>query len=158
MQNIIYGRIIDMNFVPSNRADWVQFLTVNEDKDVVVKKTTYTRTDAQNNALHKYFEMVSTALTEKGLTFDYNMGKKVVKLEWTPTLVKEAMWKPIMKALTSKTSTTQMDKVEDINKIYDHINRFLSETYFIYVPFPSEVKEDKLVENYPINDKEITAF
>src|ERR1039458_6071138 len=128
--NLLYARVLDMNIVPSNRVEYIDFLTRNEGKDIQIKRTTYIRTDAQNNSIHKYFEMVSTALSEKGLTFDLNMGKKVVKLEWTPNLVKEAMWKPIMKALCGKTSTTQMDKVEDINKIYDHINKFLSENFF----------------------------
>ena len=140
-----------MNIVPDNRKEWSQFLLDNEGKSIQIKRTTYIRTDAQNNSIHKYFEMVSTALTEKGLTFDLKMGEKIVKLDWTPNLVKEAMWKPIMKALVGKSSTTQMDKVEDINKIYDHINKFLSENFFIHVPFPHEEKDESMkpVDNYP---------
>lgn len=142
---LVYGKIKDMGIVPNSQREWLDFLEINENKDVQIKRTTYVRTEAQNNAIHKYFEMVSTSLTEKGLTFDLKIGGKIVKLDWTPNLVKEAMWKPIMKALVGKSSTTQMDKVEDINKIYDHINKFLSENFQLHVPFPHEEKEKEIV-------------
>lgn len=153
MSNIIYGKVISMKLVPSNLKEYMQFLENEEGKSWVLQRTTRTRTDVQNRALHKYFEMVSTALSEAGHTFDLTIGKKIVKLEWTPTLVKEAMWKPIQKALIGKSSTTKLDKTTEINQVYEHINRFLSnKPICIYVPFPHEDKKVEPPQNYPENN------
>jgi hypothetical protein len=139
----------------SNKREIFDYLLSVDGKklSVNIERETGVRTGTQNNALHKYFEMVSTALSEAGHTFDLTIGKKIVKLEWTPTLVKEAMWKPIQKALFGKGSTTKLDKTTEINQIYEHINRFLSnEPICIHVPFPHEDKKVEPPQNYPENN------
>ena len=142
----LYIKIKDQNLVPFNQKEWAEFLRT--DGDVFCKRTTRTRTDAQNNSLHLYFEMVSRALDEKHFTFGLMIGNKSIQLEPTPTFVKEGIWKPIMKALLGKKSTKELNKTSDIDKIYDTMNKFLSEApFFIHVPFPNEEKvETKVLE------------
>jgi len=92
------------------------------------------RTSQQNRALHKYFAMVATALSESGQDV-----KKVIKTDvpWTAESVKELMWKPILKAVLNKDSTTKMTK-DEIDKVYDIMNRALGERCGISVPFPNK--------------------
>jgi len=142
--NLIYGRIKDGAIVYDNQKEAEFFLRSNNGKIIQTKRTTYMRTEQQNSALHKYFSIIADELTKLGLTFDFKLGDKIVKLDWTPALVKESMWKPIQEALTGKQSTTQLDKTSEIDIVYEHINKFLSgEPFFLYIPFPA--KEEKAV-------------
>ena len=99
-----------------------------------LKKPKLTR--SQQNALHKYFELLAEALNSAGLDM-----KKVLKpgvaIPWSPISVKEFLWRPIQKACLGKQSTTELNKFEDINIVYDTLNRHLSEKFYISEPFPS---------------------
>lgn len=94
------------------------------------------RTLRQNSSLHKYFEMLSDELNSAGLdvkkTLEYS-----VSIPWTPTSIKEILYRPIMIAITGKESTTELE-TKDLNLIYDTINRYLSEQFGLHVEFPSE--------------------
>ncbi|WP_345985299.1 hypothetical protein WCX49_11900 [Sulfurimonas sp. HSL-1656] len=91
------------------------------------------RTLQQNRALHKLFSLISDALKESGQDI-----KTVIKADvpWTPDHVKELMWRPVMKMITGKDSTTKMTK-QEIDEVYDVLNRALGERCGIHVPFPS---------------------
>ena|SRR3990167_4400381 len=99
-------------------------------------KTEKLRTIQQNRAIHLYCTQVAEALNAAGLDM-----KKVLKpgvdIDWTGIGVKEYLVKPVLKVKTNKKSTTKMDTM-DINGVYDVLNRFLSEKFKIYIPFPSE--------------------
>ncbi|WP_201353834.1 hypothetical protein [Hydrogenimonas urashimensis] len=92
------------------------------------------RTIKQNAAMHLYFTMVADALNEAGLDM-----KQVIKADvpWSPSSVKEVMWKRLQKAMLGKESTTKLKK-EEIDKVYDVMNRLLGEKFGIHVPFPSK--------------------
>ena len=92
------------------------------------------RTYQQNRALHKYYDWVATALSDAGLDI-----KHVIKADvpWTMDSVKNLMWRPIQKALLGKESTTSLKKNE-IDTVYEVMNRLLGEKYGIHVDFPSE--------------------
>jgi len=57
--------------------------------------------------------------------------------------IKEMIWKPIQHSLFGKKSTTELLRSEEIDKIYDVINKHLAENFLIEIPpFPSlEIKE-----------------
>ena len=155
MTTLVYAKIVDMSVKPSNIKEWANFLQDNEGKDVQIKRTTYTRTDAQNNALHKYFELLANEMSKAGYQFHMKLGSKDVKLDWSPSLVKEAMWKPIQRSLLNKSSTTELNKTEDINTVYDHINRFVSEELHIHIPFPTEEKDDRPMPKADVDSDEL---
>lgn len=107
---------------------------IDNDIEIIINKK---RTLKQNNSLHKYFELVSDALNEKGLDFT-QIFKNPVAIMITPEIVKECMWKPIQKSMFKKESTTKLNKKEEIDKIYDVMNKFLSEKFGIYIEFPNK--------------------
>lgn len=153
-----YGRIKELSFKPEKPMDWLQFLELNDGEKVMVDVTreTKVRTPQQNSALHLYYTHLAKELNEKGLTCRYILGTKEVQLDWTVELIKEMIWRPIQIALTGKKSTTSLDKVSEIDVVYEHLNRFFSnEPFCIHVPFPSEENKPK-IENYPHRTDETT--
>jgi hypothetical protein len=95
------------------------------------------RSAPQNAALHLYFEHLAKELNDGGYSVQLVL-KQVVDLEWDGTKVKELIWRPLQKALIGKVSTTELDKVSDINEVFEHLNRYVGEKFGIHVPFPSE--------------------
>ena len=98
------------------------------------------RTAKQNDALHLYFEMIAQALNGEGLDVRLVLNvisEKGIDMMWSKELVKELLWRRIQKRFTGKESTTQLDSIGEITKIYDMLNKFLAENFFITTPFPS---------------------
>jgi len=93
------------------------------------------RTLKQNEALHKYFELLAIALNDAGLDM-----KKVLKAEidipWTKISVKDHLWRPIQKAMLDKHSTTEASTV-DYTAIYETLNRHMSAKFGVSVAWPS---------------------
>ena len=93
------------------------------------------RTRQQNNALHKYFRLLSDTLNEAGLGMK-KVLKPEIEIDWTAELVKEYLWRPVMKAQLGKKSTTELTTTE-IDKILETITRHLGEKFGIEQDFPS---------------------
>lgn len=95
------------------------------------------RTLSQNAALHKFCELLADELNNAGLDMRAVM-KPEVDMPWTMTAVKEHLWRPIQKAMTSKASTADADTSE-YSEIYRVLMRHLSEKFNgVYVPWPSK--------------------
>ena len=107
----------------------------NQEVEVIVRKAGNKRTEAQNNALHLYFTQLSEAFNEAGLDIR-KVIRQEVDIEWSPVLVKELLWRKIQKFVLKKESTTELNKLEEIDKIYELLNRFTSK-FGVAVPFPS---------------------
>lgn len=129
------GKTIDFQY--KNEVKF--FLNELKGQEVIVsiEKKTERRTPRQNNALHLFFQLLADALNEAGLDMR-KVIKQDIDIEWTLESVKDYLWRPIQKVLLKKTSTTKLNKKEDIDKIYDTLNRHLSEKFGVSVPFPSE--------------------
>lgn len=102
------------------------------------------RTAKQNKSLHLYFRLLAEELNEAGLDMK-KVLKPTIDISWNERSVKEYLWRPIQNAQVVKKSTTELS-TEEINKIWEVINRHLSEKFGIYVPFPSE--EELRYNNY----------
>lgn len=94
------------------------------------------RTSQQNRALHKYCAMLSEALNDAGLDARTTL-KPEVEIPWTPDMVKELMFKPIMKAMLHKESTTELD-TKEVNEVYEVLNRHTAQKLGVSVEFPRE--------------------
>jgi hypothetical protein len=94
------------------------------------------RTEQQNRALHKYFDLLAQELNGAGFNVQLVLKEKV-DIDWTPSLVKEVLWRSAQRIILGKESTTQLAKQEDIDRVYDHLNRHLSEKFGVHVEFPS---------------------
>lgn len=94
------------------------------------------RTIAQNRACHLLFKFLSDELNNAGLDIRATL-KPDFNLPWTPVLIKEILFRPIIKIMLGKQSTTQL-KTDEIDKIYDVIVRELGEKHGFECPdFPS---------------------
>lgn len=96
------------------------------------------RTGQQNRALHKGCELLAEALNDAGLDMRVVL-KPEINIPWTKTSVKEYIIRPIMRAMTTKNSTTELEKADgEIEEIWNTAMRFLSERHHLeYIPFPS---------------------
>lgn len=95
------------------------------------------RTGQQNRALHKGCDLIAQALNGAGLDMR-TVLKPEIDIPWTTASVKEYLFKPVMKAMTAKTSTTELAKIGEIGAIWDTVMRFLAEKHGVeYIPFPS---------------------
>lgn len=93
------------------------------------------RTDAQNRALHKYFEILANELNDGGYTVQLVMKEKM-DLDWDKDKVKTLLWHPAQQAILSKKSTTELSKQENIDKVWKHLNRHIGEKFGLHIAFP----------------------
>ena len=108
------------------------------------------RTDNQNRALHLYLSWVAKELNSAGYTVQLVLKEKM-DLDWDMEKVKELLWRPAQVAILGKKSTTELSKLEDIDKVYDHLTRHLGEKLGIHVPFPQNTMDGKIIgKNYSL--------
>jgi hypothetical protein len=103
------------------------------------------RTLKQNNSIHMYCSLVAEALNKAGWSVQKVLSEKSkVDIDWNTLKVKEIIWKEIQEAILKKKSTTQLNKQIEIDKVYDHINRWLTNPNNPMIeepiPFPSETE------------------
>jgi len=99
-------------------------------------KTIDKRTTQQNRALYLYFKKMSEACNDTGVTFsEYIKKRPRLDMMWTPERVKE-IWKEAQVLMYGTTSTAKLKK-DEIDKIFDVVNKAISEITGVYVPFPS---------------------
>jgi hypothetical protein len=111
-----------------------------------VKPVKSVRTLKQNSALHLFFTLLADELNEKHFDMRH-LIRQEVELSWTPYNVKEYLWRPLQKALLGKKSTTQLDKIKDIDIIYDHLNRIITERTNGEVDFPAFPSIESAIDN-----------
>jgi len=107
---------------------------------VVEEKEKPSRTSTQNSALHLGFQLIADALNGAGLDMR-KVLKPEISMDWNTLTVKEYLFKPVMKLMTLKDSTTKLDKTAEIDKVWETVMRFLMENHHIeYINFPSDEK------------------
>lgn len=115
---------------------------------LIFKKYKKSRTDRQNRALHLYFSLLSEALNKDG--FDMRaVIKEDIDIYWTPQNIKEYLWRPVQKQLFNKRSTTELT-TDELDKIYEIINKVIGERAGIYIPWPS-------IENLMVEEEELDS-
>lgn len=104
------------------------------------------RTGVQNGTLHLFFTQVADECVKNGVDTKMIVDK-TVRVDMSPEFIK-TMWKTLQTALFGTTSTTQLKKTGEIDKIYDHFVRFFAESFEMEIPpFPSREREDTLLNN-----------
>jgi hypothetical protein len=94
-------------------------------------------TRQQQKALHLFFRQVSEAINAEGIGMALILQKFILDVPATPYLVKE-MWRMLQDGMLGKKSTTELLKKQEIDKVYDALNKFLSQEMEVEVPpFPS---------------------
>lgn len=103
---------------------------------VVVHSMTNQRTLQQNKALWLFYQLLADELNAAGLD-QRKVLKPSVAIPWSKDSIHDMLWLPIQEAMYGTDSTTQLTS-EQIDKVYDVLNRHLGETTGVHVPFPSE--------------------
>lgn len=94
------------------------------------------RTLQQNKALWLFYQLLADELNAAGLD-QRKVLKPSVAIPWSKDSIHDMLWLPIQEAMYGTDSTTQLTS-EQIDKVYDVLNRHLGETTGVHVPFPSE--------------------
>jgi len=103
------------------------------------------RTTQQNKALHLFFRQLAAVINEAGLDLT-EVLTPAVNVMATEENVKEVLWKPLQKVLLNTKSTTELLKQEEIDKVYDVLNKHFAENFLLTIPpFPSWENEDAKV-------------
>lgn len=92
------------------------------------------RTLKQNNSLHLYFTLLADELNSSGQDMRKFL-KPEVDIPWSPTTIKEFIWKPIQESMLLKKSTTELT-TDEVSKVYEVLNRYLGDKRGVHVPFP----------------------
>lgn len=111
--------------------------------EIKIEKLKKTRTSQQNRALHLWFTQLANTLNEAG----FDMRKVIrpdVEISWSMLSIKNYLWRPLQETILKKKSTTQLT-TQEIDQIYDQVNRIIAERTGVFVPFPSI---DTLFEEY----------
>ena len=95
------------------------------------------RTALQNKAIHKYCSLLAQAFNDSGLDMKAVLAEKEAEVSWSMDSVKDVIWRPIQLALyPEKKSTTQLETGE-VDEVYRHIARHMSEKFNINQSFPN---------------------
>lgn len=92
-------------------------------------------TRQQQKSLHLLFRQLSDELNQQGMTVKKTL-REDFDVMWSETLFKEIIWRKLQKAMFGTKSTRELDS-EQINKIFDVINKHFGENLKIHIPFPS---------------------
>jgi hypothetical protein len=121
-----------MKFDLQNDIDIKRFKEYSEKflrlgKQVELKDVRITRTQQQNKALHVYFTLISHELNEIGMEFSYTgLNENDFSLRYTPEIVKEFIFKPIIRTMFGLKSTTKLTTIQ-IDETIDVITKFFGE-------------------------------
>lgn len=128
-------------YILTEDSTGVELKELDENRSyTITDKNENARTIKQNSSLYLYFTKLADELNKAGCTFTKVVSdKKLYKMDidWSKILIKENLWRPIQKAMLDKKSTTKLKK-DEIEKIYNNLNRYTSERLGISVSFPSE--------------------
>jgi len=142
---IFTGEVKDGKVMFYDKSNYQLFIDTldGQQVDVVIVKHRERRTDQQNKAIHLYFTQVAEALNDAGLTLEKVVKNFKMEHEWSSVTVKELLWREAQRYAVNKHSTTELDKFEEIEKVYDIVNRFLASIGVESIPFPSVESENE---------------
>jgi urate oxidase len=123
--------------------DYIVFLRASFDKHKSIKvsvKSAKTRTLTQNSSIHKYCAQLAEAFNDAGLDMNKVLSEGT-SIPWSEEKVKSDIWKVVQLAAIGKESTTKLE-TNEVSKVYDIVNRHISQTFGIFIPFPSRINND----------------
>jgi len=97
------------------------------------------RSEKQNNAMHLWFRQIAEELNDGGYHATHPFNNEV-EVPFTEVLVKEMLYKPVIKAMYDKKSTAGLSGRE-LSEAAEVLVRWLAEHKGFLVPFPSDLKE-----------------
>jgi hypothetical protein len=136
-------------YIPRELTEFLRGL--KGDFEIEAVKVNGKRTNQQSKSIHLFCAQLADELTEKHID-KRSFFKESFYTNWTPISVKEDIWRPVQKALFHKDSTTKLNKQNEIDLIWETINKILIEKYKgnVTTPdFPNEARlQDELFNKY----------
>ncbi len=100
------------------------------------------RTQAQNNAIHKYCDMVAQDMTDAGYTDLRDFLTQPFEIPIIRDTVKKMIWHKVQFALTGKESSKDLAPSE-VDFVYQVMSKHLAETKQITTEFPSKERLER---------------
>ena len=104
----------------------------------------------QNNALHLFCKKLADELNGKGLYMQLVL-KPTYELRWDTKTVKEHLFKPVMRAMKQKKSTTELNRKE-VSEVHEQLMLMLKESPktsdIDYIDFPSEEQTEEYFKSF----------
>lgn len=142
---MIYAKIKGMAIVPANRREYAMFLEDNEGKDILIKRTTGTRSDPQNS--YYWGVVLKTISLSTGHT-ENELHEVFKRMFLTPITVK---YKD--REIRMPGSTAKLNKSEFV----EYIMRISAEAGSMGITIPEPEKDEPVKVEYP-ELKEQPAF
>jgi len=100
------------------------------------------RTTKQNNSMHKYFDLLCTALNDAGWDMKAVLEKlsKNAMIPWSPSAIKEKLWAPVQKQTYGKKGTAKLN-TEEVSVVYEALNQVTANQLGVSVPFPDRYSQ-----------------
>jgi hypothetical protein len=121
--------------IPVTESDCAMFARIPDGDFIEIDIPENGRTSQQNKSLHVFCGLYSDALNGAGLDMKIVLERKPT-IPWSMHSFKERIWRETQKNLFGKESTTSLSTVEP-TEITRAINMYFSETYGMYVDWPS---------------------
>jgi hypothetical protein len=120
---------------------FIAFVTTQFDdgKKILYAIKDTTRSDRQNNAMHLWFRQIASELNDAGYWVRHPFSD-ALEIPFTEVLVKETLYKPIIKSMYNKSSTGRLT-TQELSEAAEVLIRWLSEHKQVYVPFPQQLKD-----------------
>ena len=106
-------------------------------------KTMDTRTIQQNKSIHKWCDQISNTLNKEKFFI-----QDVIKMntQWSMIKVKEMIFKPVVKSLYTKDSTTKLKK-DEFELVIDTICRYMAQKGVTLPEFPNKDRLEEIIKD-----------
>ncbi len=100
------------------------------------------RTELQNRSIHLYFTRLCDALNAAGWDMKATMEKlsKKAKIPWSPSAIKERLWRPVQDDTYGERSTTKLSTAE-VSAVYEALNEVTGSQLGVSLPFPDKYSQ-----------------
>jgi len=112
---------------------------LNQGVTMVYTLSVGSRTQRQNNALHLWFRQIATLFNDSGQELTHPLVP-TMDIPWTENIVKEVLYKLVIKKMYDKGSTTGLS-AKQLSEAAETLSRWLAQECGIYAPFPQTLKD-----------------
>ena len=108
---------------------------VKEGKEYIYSIKAGGRTNRQNRAAHLCLRNLADALNDAGFGIPHPLNSKL-EIPYTEESVKELLYRPVIKAMHNKTSTSELE-TKELTQSFDAMLNRIAEVTGVVVHFPS---------------------
>lgn len=132
------GKVQGVNAYAPVDAEAVKLINGQQFIVCEIKGNKAKRSALQNRAIHMFCSKLSDAFNNAGFDMPTVINRlfKKPSLRWSPSAVKERLWREVQIQTFNKTSTTQLE-TNEVSIVYESLNIATTQTMGVGVSFPS---------------------